>query len=47
MSAFLKKAEQWADENKVSKEQLLEAKIADDMKVLSPNSHHLITDHAN
>lgn len=34
LSAFLKKAEQWAEENNVPKEKLLEGKLAEDMKVI-------------
>ncbi|KAI6797120.1 hypothetical protein KC367_g6129 [Hortaea werneckii] len=34
LHAFLKKGEQWAEENNVPKEKLLEGKLADDMKPL-------------
>lgn len=39
MKAFLKKGEQWAEDNKVPKERLLEAKLAEDMKVLLHGEH--------
>jgi len=42
MQLFLKKGEKWAEENNVSKESLIDGKMADDMKVLSPNVSDVI-----
>jgi len=33
LQSFLKKGEKWAEENNVSKESLIDGKLADDMKV--------------